>query len=865
MSVLKSFFWFLLFQAGLLFASNIAIIADGTGSLEKLGILGKYKEGLKTVIELIGVIDPQNSVTFIKFGDDNESKVIFSGNINLKNIENIFAKIDDEWSSDKLYRVRTSFYSGFSTALKKGLKYDLTIFITDGFHNSKKKGLEDLKKEYGSSLGNLGKVLILHIKPSGGKLSSGAERIIQEWAEVLNGEIIYTETGKLVQTFINLILKHKIEDYIVGYGTYIPSKLTLNKYYKNSTLHIIVYPAVKIEGEGKGYSGYKISYIRIEDGEGEYTLALGEGWQKKFVFYYETGEYFPDIKIEPKRDYYFKGESVRIHIKFKANNKEITDELFKSSMKYQFRLDNEEFPINSLSGNEIISIQLKEKGILGLYMRFSPFEDLLLKRRYMKIYTFAVKKESNFLNIVINPEEIYEFQKLIIKAEPIGLKISSPVLRIEGVDNQFSRIIHLQREGNLFTASTTLSKGIYKIVPIGNFKVGGETIINVHPRGLAVEIYECEDRNYQDCEINEDYSLEYKTSVKRLLFSLPVYTFMEGDDRFYKVKIKLKPLFDEEYLDFKFGEPKGLKFKGEFEYYPLFQLIPVALGNKESSIKAEITALQQYNNLELHIKLSTPENLRLISEIPVKKIFDNINVSLNDEKVGGYEAFMGLVPVGHLEFALYRTYIIVRNLIGLGALGVLILFLLYIRRRHLLRKKGMVRDVARYRGDEFWEEIPKNVREVLDNNKRNLKNVIYNSELATRVAKAWDTNHLKKFLEKLKNPKENIEVQVDFNMPVEVYGFVSENWETNNTQVFLRDEKMKGESFSVTLKKDVEINENMWEINAFSSNFRLEGEKFSSSGKTSLYKDRVEGYFGNYKFILRMMGNKGILRLYRLK
>ncbi len=865
MSVVKIFLILLLFQSSFIFGSNVAIIADGTGSLEKLGILRKYKEGLKTVIELIGVIDPQNFVTFVKFGDDNENKIVFSGNINLKNIGNIFSTIENEWNSDKLYRVRTSFYSGFSAVLKRGLRYDLTIFITDGFHNSKRKDLEDFKKEFGDSLKNLGKVLILHIKPSGGKLSGKAEKIIQQWAETLNAEIVYTETKKLIQTFINLILKHRIENYIVGYGTYMPTKLTLNKYYRNSTLHIIVYPAVKIDGEGNSYSGYKISYVQIKGDKGEYTLILGKGWKKKFIFYYETGNYSPYIKIEPKKDYYFKGESVRIYISFKANNKEIIDGLFKSSMKYQFKLNNTEFPVNKLVGNEIISLQLKEKGILGLYMRFSPFGDSLIKKEYTKIYTFTVKKESNFLNIRISPEEVYEFQELMIKAEPIGLKISSPAVRIEGIRNQFSKIVNLQKNGNIFTASLALNRGTYRIVPLGNFKIGGETVINVHPRNLVIEIYKCESEKYQDCELNEDYSLEYNTSVDKLLFSLPVYTFMDGNSRFYKVKIKLDPLFEGEYLNFKFGDFKSLKFKNEFEYYPLFQLIPIAIGKKESSIRVKLAAFQHNDYLELYIKLSIPKNLRLISETPVKKIFDDMSINLNEEKLGKYEVFIGLVPVGHLEFSLYRTYIIIRNLIGLGVLGVLILIILYIRKRHLLRKKGMVRDVARYRGDEFWEELPRKVKEVLGNDKKNLKNIIYNSELATKVAKAWDIKHLKKFLEKLKNPKENVEVEIGFNTPVEVYGFVSENWETNNTQIFLRDVKMKGESFSVTLKKDVEVNENMWEIHTFSSNFRLEGEKFSSSGKISLYKDRVEGYFGNYKFILKMIDDKGILRLYRLK
>lgn len=177
----------------------------------------------------------------------------------------------------------------------------------------------------------------------------------------------------------------------------------------------------------------------------------------------------------------------------------------------------------------------------------------------------------------------------------------------------------------------------------------------------------------------------------------------------------------------------------------------------------------------------------------------------------------------------------------------------------------MIREVVRYRGDEFWEEIPKRVRNILENNPKNLNNLIYDSVLAGKVAKVWDTGHLKKFLEKLKRPKENVEVPIRFGQQVEIYGFVSENWESNNPQVFLRDERMKGESFILTLKKDIEHNGNVWEINVYSSNFKLEKEKFSTSGKTNIYGDRVEGYFGNYKFTLKVEGDKGIIRLYKIR
>ena len=399
---------------------------------------------------------------------------------------------------------------------------------------------------------------------------------------------------------------------------------------------------------------------------------------------------------------------------------------------------------------------------------------------------------------------------------------------------------------------------------MGNFKLGGDTVINVHPRKIAIDIYECEDKTYKDCEKDEDYSLEYGTSSKRLIFSLPVYLFMDGSKRYYVVKIRLKPVFDNENVEFKFKKTNNLKFKGEFEYYPLFQVVPVSFGTKEATIKAEINAFQQNYDFNLNVKLSTPENFKLISEIPPKSVIENLTLKLNDKHIGNYEVRMGLIPVGSIEFALYRTYIIVRNLIILGILAVLTLILLYLRRKHLLEKKGMVREVARYRGDEFWEEIPKKVKNILENNSKNLKNLIYDSVLASKVAKAWDTGHLKKFLEKLKRPKENVEVPIRFNQQVEIYGLVSENWESNNPQIFLRDERMKGESFFLTLKKDIELNENVWEINVYSSNFKLEGEKFSTSGKTNIYKDRVEGYFGNYKFTLSIVGDKGIIKLYKI-
>jgi len=864
MNVIKVLIYLLLLNVSILFAENIAIIADGTGSLEKLGILGKYKEGLKTVVELIGIIDPNNSVTFVKFGDYNESKLIFSGKISADNIKRIFSKIDEEWRPSKLYRVRTSFYSGFSAVLKENRKYDLTIFITDGFHNSKKKGLEDLKKEFSGSFKNLGKVLFLHVKPSGGKLSSGAERIIQRWANALNGEVLYIDTDKLIQTFINLILKHKIENYIVGYGTFLAPELTLNKYYKNSTLHLIVYPALKIEGKGKIYNGYKISYAQVKNFEGKLSFSLGKSWRKKFVFYYETGTYKSQVIIEPKRNYYFLGESVKVSLKFKANKKEITDDLFKSSMNYQFKLGNLEISPKKLKGNEIISLSLKEKGNLDLYLRFSPFEDILRKKEYIKVYTFAIKKKANFLNIMVEPQEVYEFQKFTIKAEPIGLKISSPTLRVEGINNKYSKVITLSKEGNLFTASLSLRKGTYRIVPVGNFKLGGDTVINVHTRKIAIDIYECEDETYKDCEKDEDYSLEYGTSSKRLIFSLPVYLFMDGSKRYYVVKIRLKQVFDNEDVEFKFKKTSNLKFKGKFEYYPLLQVIPVSFGTKEATIKAEINAFQRNYDFNLNVKLLTPKNLKLVSEIPPKIVIENLTLKLNNEQIGNYEVRMGLIPVGSIEFALYRTYIIIRNLIILGVLVILAFILMYLRRKHLLKKKGMVREVARYRGDEFWEEIPEKVRNILDNNPKNLKNLIYDSVLADKVAKVWNTRHLRKFLEKLKRPKENIELSIKFGQPVEIYGLVSENWESNNPQVFLRDEKMKGENLTVTLKKDIELNENVWEINAYSSNFKLEGEKFSTSGKTNVYRDRVEGYFGNYKFTLSVTGDKGIIRLYKI-
>ena len=865
MAAVKVLIYLLLLNVSVLFAENIAIIADGTGSLEKLGILKKYKEGLKTVVELIGIIDPNNSVTFVKFGDYNESKLIFSGRINTNNLKEIFSRIDEEWNPKELYKVRTSFYSGFSAVLRTGQKYDLTIFITDGFHNSKKKGLEDLKKEFGGSLKNLGKVLILHIKPSGGKLSSGAEKIIQEWADALNGELLYTDIGKLIQTFLNLILKHKIENYIVGYGTLLPYDLTLNKYYKDSTLHLIVYPAVKVDGKGKIYKGYKISYVQVKNFEGKLSFFFDKSWKKKFVFYYETGKYEPRVSVEPKRDYYFIGESVRISLKFIANKKEITDELFKSSMNYQFKLGNSEISPKKLKGNEIISISLKEKGNLDLYLRFSPFEDVLRKKEYIKVYSYAVRKKANLLNITVEPQEVYEFQKFIIKAEPVGLKVSSPIIRIEGINNKYSKVINLNKEGNLFTTSLSLRKGTYRIVPVGNFKLGGDTVINVHPRKIAVDIYKCEDNTYKDCEKDEDYSLEYGTSSRSLIFSLPVYLFMDGSKRYYVVKIRLKPTFDNENVEFKLGKPNKLKFKGEFEYYPVFQAVPVSFGTKEATIKAEINAFQQYYDLNLNVKLSTPENLKLVSEILPKSVIENLTLKLNDKQIGNYEVRMGLIPVGSVEFALYRTYIIVRNLIILGILAILTLILLYLRRKHLLKKKNMIREVVRYRGDEFWEEIPKRVRNILENNPKNLNNLIYDSVLAGKVAKVWDTGHLKKFLEKLKRPKENVEVPIRFGQQVEIYGFVSENWESNNPQVFLRDERMKGESFILTLKEDIEHNGNVWEINVYSSNFKLEKEKFSTSGKTNIYRDRVEGYFGNYKFTLKVEGDKGIIRLYKIR
>ncbi len=854
----------LILKVGIIFADSIAIIADGTESLARLGILNKYKEGLKTVVEIIGVIDPKNNVTFIKFGDDNESKIIFSGHINVSNIRTLFSTIDEEWSPDNLYKVRTSFYSGFATALKSGKKYDLTIFITDGFHNSKRKGLEDLKKEFGHSLKNLGKVLILHVKPSGGKLSGGAEKILEAWAEVLNGEIMYTETGKLIQAFINLILKHKIENFIVGYGYVFEDTLSINKYYESSELHLIVYPAVKLSGKGKTYHGYKISYANVKHGRGKFIYSLGKGWKKKFVFYYETGRYTHQVNIEPKKNQYFKGESVTVSLKFKANNKEITDELFKRAMTYQFKLGDEELSPKNLINNEVISISLRNMGKQDLYLRYSPFEDVLPRKDYVKVSSFTVRKKANLLNIVIEPEEIYELQKFIIKARPEGLNITSFVLRIEGIDVNYSKVVNLIKEGEIYTAKLSLRKGTYRIVPEGKYRLGGVTVINVLPRRIAIDIYEC-DKNFKNCDYDEDHSLEYPTSSRRLIFSVPIYMFMDGKDRFYVARIRVKPLFDDESAEYSFSSVNSIKFKGEFESYPIFQILPISFGTKESNITAKIKTVVKDNNLDINLKFLVPSNLKLISEIPPKRVIENLNISLNDERLGNYEVYMGLTPTGQVEFLLYRSYIIVRNLIILGILAIITLIILYLRRRHLLNKMGMVRSVARFRGDEFWEEIPAKVRHIFDDNKINLRNVIYDSILAKKAAKAWDTAHLKRFLEKLKKPKEGVEISLNLNTPVEVFGFVSEDWESKNKQVFLRNENMKNESFTVVLKKDVQLDENFWEINVRSLNFKLTGEKNPASGKINIYRDRVEGFFGEYKFTLSLQGGKGVLRLYKVK
>jgi len=866
MSAVKNFIVFLLSWVGILVAGNIAIIADGTKSLYKYGILDKYKEGLKSIIELIAAIDPDNSVTFIKFGDFGESKIIYRGKITPDKLPSIFQKIEDEWNPNNLYKVRTSFYSGFAAALNQGIKYDLSVFITDGVHNSKSKDLEDLKKDYGHLLKNLGKVLIIHIKPHRMAISRGAEKIIEAWAKALNAEILYIDSVRLVHAFINAILKHRIKDFIVGYGDINSPEIRLTKYFEESLLHLIIYPAADVKGPGEIYKGHKISYVQVKNQAGELIYDLGKSFRQRFVFYYETVGYEPVLQIEPKRDFYFKGESISISVKFKTKDRFIDNDLFKNAMHYQLKINDKEFPINRLKDSEIISISLDDLGIWTLYMRYSPFPEDIKNLKYRKVYTFNVKKKAQLLKINFESEagdKVYEHQLFKIKGEPLELNINNPVIRIESVDGNFVKVVNLEKEGEIFTAEVSLPYGTYKLEPLGNFKLGGKTVINVLPRKIVLEVYECAG-NYKNCERNDDFTVQYETYASRLSFLLPVPTFIRESRQFYRVDIKVDPIFTDEVITYSVPQTLNkLSFNAEFENYPLFQILPISFGTKDGKIVIKPRILSAEEKLYIGLSLIAPNNVRLIDEIDPKKLLDNLGIQINEKSLGFYTLYMGITPIGSAEFYLYRTFIIVRNIVILLIILIVVLLILYYRKRRLLQKVGMVRLVARYRGDEFWDKIPSKVRDLLGNDKRNLKNVLSDANLAWKVAKAWSMSHLKEFLKRLTTPKENVETIIKLNNSVEIHGFVSDNWNEGVKQIFLRDEDLKGESFTIELKRDTLTGENMWTLRILASDFRTEDRKEPISGQTSIYKKRVEGSFGNYKFVLSMKGDEGVIRLYR--
>ena len=261
-------FVFTVFFSSKAFGKNIAIILDATESLSRTGVLSKYIENVKTLIEIISATERNPEITIVKFGAVGESEFIFSGRLSLKDrdvVQQVFDLIDGHLSEDRLYKYKTSFYEGFSKLLSETTyRYDTTIFITDGLDNDNRKTLQDLLKEYQHSIPRLGKIMFVFVPPDP-NTARKAQSIVTSWSKQFGAELLIPTHQQFVEEIIKNFLKTKVNSYIFGYGWKVLSKdFEIEKYYDDSQIIMIITPSIELESTTASvYQGIKLTYIEI--------------------------------------------------------------------------------------------------------------------------------------------------------------------------------------------------------------------------------------------------------------------------------------------------------------------------------------------------------------------------------------------------------------------------------------------------------------------------------------------------------------------------------------------------------------------------------------------------------------------------
>ncbi len=845
----------LLLVCNVALSQNVALILDATGSLAKYGTLSKYIDNVKTLIEIIAAVESNPEITIAKFGAVGESEIIYSGRLSLRDRQNIlkvFELIDENLEYSKLYKNKTSFYEGFKKILSETpYSFDTTIFITDGLDNDSRKTLQDLLNEYGSSIQKLGRIIFVFVPPTGIQQTEEAKKIIKTWTKHLRADLLITTQQNFVERIVKSFLKKKVENYIFGYGyKLLKGSISIDKYYDDSKVVLIITPPVQIRSSTASvYNGLKLTYVEIKGNKGQYTLDL-TGSRRSLVFYYETAGFTYKFNVEPKRSTFFKGESIKYRLKFLANGKEIVNPFFEKTLFVQLKVNKREFKPRRYIDTKIGTLSLDKPGKAYISIKYSYFLDSLKNKHFQVVYTPFVKRESGVLSVYINEKDVYEYQKFNIDIVPIGLNLNKNSLMIEllNLDRGGRKLVTLFREGNKFTAFILLPTGTYEVKPLGNFLVGGARVFKVKRRNIILKMY----------KLNQKYILKHEdrfsSSERNLVAFVDLeYALTDNDKEIYKLELSVTPMFTDEKLIVSYDKEiyTEINFKGK-KYYP----VPIMYGRNIQSklfIKGTYEGLQNSNSFTYSINIERSKNVgieKLETESAIKVAnIKGIAIDSGGEvnKLGSYNIYLQFNVIGKKVFLAKRWASFIGYLIAFLVIAVLVIIWKLKQLRTLQHKRELLRLISELHPEDFKDLIPYKVLKLLNGDAKRLKTLHSDPDLLDKVAKAWDSKKLKEFYEKLNQPIDYIERELNIGESLAV-GYMPEG----DDDVRLRDRSV---DVYVDVKVRTEKGDTILEAYSMAGFMKIGANTVTRFSKKIIPGDIIDIEIPNYVITVKVLAS----------
>ncbi|WP_457639684.1 vWA domain-containing protein [Persephonella sp.] len=850
--ILVNFLLYLLVSAS--YAKNIAFVIDATESLKN--VLSKEIQSIKSIIELLSVAEKGSNITIVKFGSENEGEVIISTRIHPENINDIFNLIDENLRLNKLYKIRTAFSKGLSLILETGEKYDYTFFITDGEDNYK-KSLEDFKKKH-YDVSKLGKVIFILVPNNKtGYIRNKYLPRFNEWVRTLDAKVKKSSEKSLLFNLLLFISQEKIENKLAGYGVVnLRNNLEIEKYATDSKLVYIITPSIRLDKDTinnngiKIYNGKYISYISINGQEGSYRLPLKEIGRRN-VFFYETVNIHPEIKIKPHRDEYFLNESIAYSLVFKANNKIIKNNLFKDSLYCSIEESKtKQKKEGLLSDIEVGQFRFKKLGIYNLCIKYSYFPNNLISSRCTPIATIPVKKEGGLLEINLSSQNgyLYEFQPIKILAryhfikQPESLKIF--------INNDVKTLRKIKN--NLYSAILYLPQGNYIISPIGNkLALKGTTSFKVQPRNIQLKVkYGNKVKNIEELKTDDS------------LISIPVeYKYVPSKKKTITVWLKINPLFEGENVRYSYilDEKKEIPVKlKSYTFFPLVfgkdSKVNIHAENSGESIKLTITfpegALDEV--LENDIRIGKVTGIKLIDDRHKEHLYPDKDIIIH-MKLDTLSKYIYLSKVT----ARFITFLIV--LIAI----ILLLFLYYLYRLRInLKKKKIWREIlSNFAPYDFYDDLPSRIKKELDKNKLISFNILplEEQERVIELGTKWKMEELKEFLNKLKTPVENHRTKFSISdLPIGIAAFPINISNSTVKNIFLRDESLYG---SVIIEHNGGFGEGI-KITPISTSIKINDKIYAPNIPVILeYSESISISYGRYRIEIFVRKEENLIEI----